>query len=1179
MRRLKDVIDAGVHLTDWTLWYKSQFFRYPPVSYCNHHFLNNPGSAPGKEMKPYVSGGLLASLFWGSWASAQSGTCNATSDCVSGCCSTSGYCGFGPSFCGDDVCVSSCDALAECGPYAEVANTTCPLNVCCSPFGFCGTTEEFCGTDCQSHCGAVTEPSCSGTSSDARYIGYYEAWNYQHPCDNILPSNIDVEPWTHLYYAFAGINSQSSEIETVYPNDDMYIPDFIALKKKKSTLKTFISVGGWDLGGEIFSDMTSFSGSRSAFVTSVVSFMDKWGFDGVDIDWEYPAASDRGGKDADTANLVTLLKELKAACGESYGISVTLPSSYWYLKGFDIASMADYVDWFNFMAYDIHGTWDGTVSNWTSSDVNPHTNLTEISDGLDLLWRNDIDPGKVLLGLGFYGRSFTLADSSCDTPGCGFDASAYGSGGAAPGECTRTSGILSDYEISRIISEYNPTVVYSETAGVNWMTWNEKEWVSFDNGKTLKQKADFANSRCLGGLFSWALDLGGPGSLENPNAMSASDTSMDGASTDGGSDGTGDLYVGQEIFDNHTVVGVGPINMIFPPSTLDSLTTIQPEPFVTSIEVAWTTTETVTISETVVPTTTITRVIVTTTITLDPIITSEIPYWNWNITTANQTTGTAVLFPSLPIGSVIITDKLDFVTQTSNYSSRTLLVPPWPWSTTSLPTTVPTGPTIHFIQGDPPSPTCTAGCGTKCETFCEAPCMDNCDVGGGESSGFDDPSDPDPPSNQRCSGPDCVNGKCAGPLCVVFGCSGADCDESSGTCLGSDCEETGCMGDGCSSKGSCTSDPCQTVGCTGDDCNGSGLCFGLQCISLGCIGLLCDKSTGSCSGSNCHKVSCSGPNCDDGVCTGKGCTGEDDDCEEEEVGICTEFVYSTLDSDASTYATETTTSCDTITACYAEATTTTSTLSDDGTGTTAFIAYAFETDAAVASSVADDIDADFESAISEWESTSTTTTTTTTKSTTTTTSKTTTGPAATSTLNTSPDEVSYSCHGMSGECGIFVGLHSFCNVAKSYIRGNQIYGTTDDNAKTGECYTDNVSGGFGCGIFVKGDGCQLEGSVMQAAYDHVLDSGCEICGQVEFSNGCHMRVDYVSGCTTQNDGPAHFVSFDDGSTGSAGSANSTALTLMSSLNPASSSSATSSWTTSTSEYAASTEGVFSSSAA
>ncbi|KAJ5710536.1 hypothetical protein N7488_004692 [Penicillium malachiteum] len=993
---------------------------------------------------------------------------------------------------------------------------------------------------------ATVTQSCSGESSDAVYIGYYEAWSYQHPCDVVLPSDIDVTPWTHLYYAFAGIDSESFEIETSYAHDDEYIPDFIALKDKKSSLKMFISVGGWSLGGEIFSDMVSFSGSRSSFITSAIAFMKKYGFDGIDIDWEYPAATDRGGKSADTANYVTFLKELKEACGDTYGITVTLPSSYWYLQGFDVSSMADYVDYFNFMSYDIHGTWDGD-SNYTSSVVNPHTNLTEISEGLDLLWRNDIEPSKVLLGLGFYGRSFTLLDTDCTIPGCAFDTSAYGAGGGSPGQCTATSGILSDYEINRILEEYDPTVEYDEEAAVNWITWQETQWVSFDNAKTLKQKADFANERCLGGLFGWALDLGGPGSLDNPNDMDASDTSMSGASTDGGSDGTGDFYVGQEIYetDNNTVTGIGPINMIFAPSTPGSMITVYPGPFVTPIEVAWPITKTVTVNDTVVVTTTITRVIQTTSVTLDPIVTGLVNWWNWNITSPNKTSGSTVLFPSFTIGPIVIQDDPNpLVTGTASHtvtSNRTIIVPPWPWSSTSLPTTVPTGPTVHFTQGSPPSPTCTSGCGTKCTSFCDTPCLINCDSGTGESTGFDDPSDPDPPSSEKCSGPDCTNGECTGELCAKFGCTGDDCDDSTGVCLGSSCEEVGCIGSDCNSKGVCIGTSCDEVGCLGTDCSSSGSCFGLDCISIGCIGLLCDSSTGECSGYDCHKVSCSGTNCKNGECTGEGCTSEDSDCEEEEADVCTEFVYSSLVTGATTYTTETSTSCDTITACYAEATTTTTTLDMSVSAAAPFMAWMPEINTAVIASIASKINADFRAAESSWDSTSTSTTSTTSKTTTSTTS-TTTGPAATSLADTTPDEVSYSCSGMSGECGIFEHLHSFCVVAKSYLRGDDIYGTTSANSNTGACYTDDKNAGFGCGVFVKGKGCQLKGTTMQAfskseanhpkfcsAFDHLMDAdlgGCKICGKVTFSNGCTMRVDYVSGCTTDNNGPAQFLTLD-----------------------------------------------------
>lgn len=65
------------------------------------------------------------------------------------------------------------------------------------------------------------------------------------------------------------------------------------------------------------------------------------------------------------------------------------------------------VDWFNLMTYDLHGTWDGT-DPFIGAVALAHTNLTEIQQSLDLLWRNNIDPARVSMGIGFYGRSAYL---------------------------------------------------------------------------------------------------------------------------------------------------------------------------------------------------------------------------------------------------------------------------------------------------------------------------------------------------------------------------------------------------------------------------------------------------------------------------------------------------------------------------------------------------------------------------------------------------------------------------------------------------------------------------------------------------------------------------------------------------------------------------------------------------
>lgn len=92
---------------------------------------------------------------------------------------------------------------------------------------------------------------------------------------------------------------------------------------------------------------------------------------------------------------------------------------------------------FNVMSYDIHGIWD-QENVWTGPYLKGHTNLTEIEEGLDLLWRNGISEDKVVMGFGFYGRGFTMSDPNCSKPpDCQFSSASF------PGDCTNEPGILS----------------------------------------------------------------------------------------------------------------------------------------------------------------------------------------------------------------------------------------------------------------------------------------------------------------------------------------------------------------------------------------------------------------------------------------------------------------------------------------------------------------------------------------------------------------------------------------------------------------------------------------------------------------------------------------------------------------------------------------------------------------
>ncbi|RSL60097.1 hypothetical protein CEP53_005571 [Fusarium sp. AF-6] len=453
-------------------------------------------------------------------------SCSEEKPCSNGaCCSKTGVCNYGPEACGtngkspNDKCWSNCDAHAECGRYAKTPGQKCPLNVCCSRYGFCGMTKDYCKvTDkkeesCQSNC-AQPGSGGSGGNVQKRVIGYYEAWNWKKKCIGMSMEDIPVDGLTHIYYSFAYIQPKTYKIVPMQDEKDGSLitetfTQFTALKRKNPSLRAVVALGGWTFNDNhtiwqpVFSDLASTSAKRATFVSELVKFMDRYGFDGVDIDWEYPGAGDRGGQPDDGENLTKLFKDIRAGFDKMSGkhkeISFTAPTSYWYMRHFDLTASAKAVDYINVMSYDLHGIWD--ADNPIGSQVLAHTNLTEIDLALDLFWRNKVDPAKINMGIGFYGRSFQLADPSCHKPGCLF------LGGAKPGPCTDNSGTLSYFEIMDIIKKYDLTPYWDKTDAVKYVTWGGDQWVSYDDKDTIAQKIEFANALGLGGLLIWAIDL------------------------------------------------------------------------------------------------------------------------------------------------------------------------------------------------------------------------------------------------------------------------------------------------------------------------------------------------------------------------------------------------------------------------------------------------------------------------------------------------------------------------------------------------------------------------------------------------------------------------------------------------------------------------------------------------
>ncbi|KAL3427907.1 class III chitinase [Phlyctema vagabunda] len=357
-------------------------------------------------------------------------------------------------------------------------------------------------------CEIVAPPKCGGsTASKGRKIAYYQAGNVERSCQAISPSQINTTGLTHLILAFASIDPKSFIVTARNTADIDLYPKFTKLKTKK--LQTWIAIGGGSFSSResktytTWSDMVSSANNRATFVKSLVAFLRLWGFQGVDLDWEFPGI-DTGGQTTDLVNFVALAKEIRSAFGKKYGLSVSLPPDFASLRKFEPKALEPYVDFFGLMAYDLHGPWD--ASN-LGKFIRPQTALPEIETSALPLWYDAVSPSKINLGLAYYGRGYTVSSTSCMGIDCAYTQPSI------QGPCTRSPGLLSLREIEGLIARRKLVPKLLAEQGIKQLTW-DNQWMGYDDFETMALKMKWADSRCLGGTSVWSIDMhSGAGSI------------------------------------------------------------------------------------------------------------------------------------------------------------------------------------------------------------------------------------------------------------------------------------------------------------------------------------------------------------------------------------------------------------------------------------------------------------------------------------------------------------------------------------------------------------------------------------------------------------------------------------------------------------------------------------------
>jgi chitinase len=306
-------------------------------------------------------------------------------------------------------------------------------------------------------------------------LGYYMAWSKSVYPHTLIP----YDKVTHIAHAFVWPNANGS----LSTYDYLHYPQLIQTAGENGVIM-ILSVGGWG-NSDGFGPMVADTSARKRFIADLIAFCQTNGYQGIDLDWEYPGSADR-------ANFVKLVQELRDAISQlddPMSISIALPSSDWR-SGYDIYSLRDLVDWFGIMTYDFHGSWTNH-SGHVSPLYPPPSHLCQdgsLDQSVKYYLQHGVPKSKLVVGMATYGRVFNT--------------------GGLYQQPTSSDGNGAAVSYTEAINRINQGWTYNwdDTSKMPYLVNpSQTQLVAFEDTVSFRHKTDYIRANGLRGAKVWAL--------------------------------------------------------------------------------------------------------------------------------------------------------------------------------------------------------------------------------------------------------------------------------------------------------------------------------------------------------------------------------------------------------------------------------------------------------------------------------------------------------------------------------------------------------------------------------------------------------------------------------------------------------------------------------------------------